>query len=414
MAVTGAAVNISSEHVREELEHPQQNSYLAAAPLGEQLPEVAAVKDGRQRAQLLRRILLDAIELLQPARPEPFGSHNARSYEVLTLRYIEGMDAEEIAQELGVSERQVYRDLRRAQDELARLLSPGIAGLTPTRAPGAATEVHSGAPASPTAPAEPISLAEEMERLVTRPKRLDLAQVLGSAVQSIEPLAARFGVTVEPRLAPTLPSVSADEGLLRQALIQALSLAVQSAPRMVRVSAEPAEAEVRVALKLHTGGQPLSESLLASLQLLADLQHLRLEVDSRRAESVISLALKVAEPRTVLVIEDNEGAIELYRRYLAQSEEWQVAGASDPRISLDMATRLQPAAIILDIMMPRQDGWSLLQALRATPATATIPVIVCSFFADPELASALGANVYLRKPVSRVQLLKALRECLPG
>jgi CheY-like chemotaxis protein len=50
-----------------------------------------------------------------------------------------------------------------------------------------------------------------------------------------------------------------------------------------------------------------------------------------------------------------------------------------------------------------------LQRLRAMPHTAAIPVIICSVFNDPELAYSLGASVSLPKPVSRQDVLEALR-----
>jgi CheY-like chemotaxis protein len=69
-----------------------------------------------------------------------------------------------------------------------------------------------------------------------------------------------------------------------------------------------------------------------------------------------------------------------------------------------------PDAIILDVMMPEMDGWEFLQRLRARPETALIPVVICSIFNDPELAYSLGASLYLPKPVSRDNVLKALRQ----
>lgn len=385
------------EVVRAALEHLHQDSFLAVSPVSDRLPDVAAAHDSRLRAQLLRRALLDAIELLRPTRPLPFGSREARSYEVLTLRYVEGMDGAEMATELGVSERQVYRDLRRALEELARLLLPEIAPAGP-----------------PTATDQPQedTLEGEMARLVARPKRVDVAEALRAAIASVAPLAGRLGSAITLSLPASLPPISADDGLLRQTLIQMLSLAVQSAPAAeVRVAAAVAGAWVTVTVLLPPEHRPLQAEMVESLRLLAEAQHMQIQVgDAGEGSTPLSLTVSAAQPQLVLVIEDNEGTVELYRRYLAQSQDWQAAGVGDPRVALDMAASLKPAAIILDVMMPRQDGWSLLQLLRGAPATAGIPVIVCSYFADPELAVALGANAYLRKPISRLELLRALRD----
>jgi CheY-like chemotaxis protein len=69
---------------------------------------------------------------------------------------------------------------------------------------------------------------------------------------------------------------------------------------------------------------------------------------------------------------------------------------------------VSPQAILLDVMMPQVDGWKVLARLRQHPATEQIPVIVCTIMAQEELALALGAGGFLRKPVSRQDFLDAL------
>jgi CheY-like chemotaxis protein len=66
--------------------------------------------------------------------------------------------------------------------------------------------------------------------------------------------------------------------------------------------------------------------------------------------------------------------------------------------------------MILDVMMPGASGWEILQTLRSHPPTATIPIIVCSVFNDPELAYALGATRFHSKPIRRDTILATLRE----
>jgi CheY-like chemotaxis protein len=68
----------------------------------------------------------------------------------------------------------------------------------------------------------------------------------------------------------------------------------------------------------------------------------------------------------------------------------------------------QPAVILLDVVLPVQDGWEVLAALRTDPLTAKIPVVVCSVLPDRELALSLGAIDFLAKPVTRVTLLQTL------
>jgi CheY-like chemotaxis protein len=63
---------------------------------------------------------------------------------------------------------------------------------------------------------------------------------------------------------------------------------------------------------------------------------------------------------------------------------------------------------VLDVMMPEQDGWTLLGQLREHPTTRGVPIIVCTILPQEQLALTLGAAEFIRKPVSRKTLLSAL------
>ena len=77
--------------------------------------------------------------------------------------------------------------------------------------------------------------------------------------------------------------------------------------------------------------------------------------------------------------------------------------------ALDLVRRVLPAAVVLDIKLPRLDGWQVLAELKADPATAAIPVVIASVVDDRPRGLALGAEVYLLKPVRRDDLVDALR-----
>jgi CheY-like chemotaxis protein len=109
----------------------------------------------------------------------------------------------------------------------------------------------------------------------------------------------------------------------------------------------------------------------------------------------------------ILVVDDQEVAIHLFERYLHRVP-LRVVGVREPKLALAEARRLRPRAIILDVMMPTQDGWEVLQTLQADPDTSHIPVIICSVWDVPELASAYGAAGFVKKPVNQQDLLEAL------
>ncbi len=116
-----------------------------------------------------------------------------------------------------------------------------------------------------------------------------------------------------------------------------------------------------------------------------------------------------ATPRddTVLIIDDDAGTRDLISRYL-QREGFVTRQASDGRTGLAMAKALRPRVVLLDVMMPQMDGWSVLTAIRSDPDLATTPVIMVSFVHEEGLAASLGANDYLTKPIEWDELRNVL------
>ncbi len=116
---------------------------------------------------------------------------------------------------------------------------------------------------------------------------------------------------------------------------------------------------------------------------------------------------------TVLVIDDDPGVQDLIARIL-KSEGWQVLPALTGKEGIRLARERRPDVITLDVMMPDQDGWSVLAVLKDDPALSRIPVIMLSMVDDRTLGFALGAQDYLVKPVERVRLLGVLAAHKPG
>jgi CheY-like chemotaxis protein len=111
--------------------------------------------------------------------------------------------------------------------------------------------------------------------------------------------------------------------------------------------------------------------------------------------------------RVLLVVDDNEGIITLFRRYLG-GHNWRVLGATSGAQAHQMIAQTPPTVVILDVMMPDEDGWEVLTTLLAHETTREIPIIVCSVLNESQLALTLGATAYLTKPVTRQSLLQAL------
>src|SRR5262249_13187718 len=79
---------------------------------------------------------------------------------------------------------------------------------------------------------------------------------------------------------------------------------------------------------------------------------------------------------------------------------------------LELARQLGPAAIVLDLSLPRVDGWEVLACAKADPALREIPIVVVSMLDERGRGFALGAADYLVKPVEPPGLLGTLRRVI--
>ena len=109
----------------------------------------------------------------------------------------------------------------------------------------------------------------------------------------------------------------------------------------------------------------------------------------------------------VLIIDDDTKAAELLRLYLTEAG-YAVAIARDGQAGLEQLMQLAPDAIILDVLLPKMDGWALLSQIKADPVTKDLPVIIASIVDQKGKGLALGAVQYLVKPVHREELLEGL------
>jgi PAS domain S-box-containing protein len=100
----------------------------------------------------------------------------------------------------------------------------------------------------------------------------------------------------------------------------------------------------------------------------------------------------------VLVIDDDTAQRDLLTRFL-EREGFGVRTAADGKAGLELARECKPRAILLDVMMPSMDGWSVLSALKADGELAKIPVVMVTFVNEPGLGASLGAADTVLKPV---------------
>jgi DNA-binding response OmpR family regulator len=118
----------------------------------------------------------------------------------------------------------------------------------------------------------------------------------------------------------------------------------------------------------------------------------------------------------LLIVEDDEFFIQAYVTKFAQ-EGIDVEVATDGGMALEKVKALNPALIILDLMIPVKDGFLVLEELQGNPATKSIPIIISSNLdqdASVKKGIALGAKDYFVKSnVSLDEVVKKVKEYLP-
>jgi CheY-like chemotaxis protein len=253
-----------------------------------------------------------------------------------------------------------------------------------------------------------------------------LHDVIQDVLDTLRPLLAASRTSASFEETDGLPLVFVKLPMLRQALLNIASVVIQCAPGgqlwvrahhrgkrlFVDFQAAPAS---EVASSAQAA---FSEMLEMAGQLLAFCQgSLRANVSGvgevasdgtvLPTVSALTVELEAAEVFTVLVIEDNEDTRQLLQRYL-HGTPYLFVGAPDAQQALVLAQKMLPRAIVLDVMMPGQDGWTLLGQLREHPSLRSVPIIVSTILPQKELAFALGAAEFIRKPIKRSELLEAL------
>lgn len=116
-----------------------------------------------------------------------------------------------------------------------------------------------------------------------------------------------------------------------------------------------------------------------------------------------------------ILIVDDEPHIVLSLEFLMRREGFEVASAADGEAGLAAVARHRPDLVILDVMMPKVNGFEVCQRLRADPALAGLKVLMLTAKGrevEVQKGLALGADAYLTKPFSTRELVARVRALL--
>jgi signal transduction histidine kinase/FixJ family two-component response regulator len=293
----------------------------------------------------------------------------------------------------------------------------------------------------------------EAGQMELRLKVVSVAEVVAQVASTVEPLAAQKQIHLVFS-APDAGQVLADEGKLKQMVLNLVSNAIKFTPDGGTVTIAAARVADRLQIVVTDTGigiaevdiprlfkefQQVDSSAnrnqqgtglgLALTRSLALLHGGDVWVESevgKGSRFTIDLPLEArgfvrtsngphgrAEPADtsralVIVVEDDPVAAELLTRQIEHAG-FRTEVARTGAEALTLAKEQTPAAITLDILLPDMDGWEVMTRLKRDEATSHIPVVVVSVVDNPELGRALGALDYFVKPVVAKELVSRLR-----
>src|SRR4029077_12280245 len=287
----------------------------------------------------------------------------------------------------------------------------------------------------------------EAGQMVLEPSTFSVASAFEYCLAMVRERAAGHAITVPVEVADGIDTIDADGLLFKRVVLNLLSNAVKFPPDNGGVSVRayregtdlmvtvtdtgigvPVEDQERIFESFQQGrrGAPKEEGTGLGLTLSRRIVWLfggRMWLESTPGvgstfgfsiPGVLEQGSKVASTAcddvpVVLLVDDDRASLDLNSAYLDGSPT-RVLRARDGVEALEGARRLLPAAVVLEIRLPKLDGWQVMAELKADPATTGIPVVIATAVDDRSRGLALGANVYLRKPIRREELVDALRQ----
>ncbi len=117
--------------------------------------------------------------------------------------------------------------------------------------------------------------------------------------------------------------------------------------------------------------------------------------------------------KKILITDDEENIRLLVSNMLGK--DYIVLGAGDGREAVEMAHSQKPDLILMDILMPKMDGYTACSTIKQDPDTRAIPVVMVSaigYELNVKLSQEIGADGYIIKPFNRRDLRDAIDRCL--
>ncbi len=176
----------------------------------------------------------------------------------------------------------------------------------------------------------------------------------------------------------------------------------------IKIGAVEEYEKTRLAFKfIWSDGQP--HPVVSNFDALVEVLGGRADIRTLDNCCTLDMVFPKSHKVVVLLVDDNYETAQLFRRFTSNTR-YEIFHTQSGLDLLEKIQQVAPDILVIDVLLPGQDGWDLLLQLRQNPQTTSLPVIVCSVMGDPEIARSLGANLYLPKPVDQKTFLWALEK----
>lgn len=388
-----------TQHIRFALHHLFEIGVLDKGPgpaLARWLDEVTPAGTNVSYGQRMHQVLVRGIEQLKPAEPLDPNLPRHRSYLILKRRYLDGVSVQQLETEFNSSSRQFRRENHRAIEELVLALWQ----LSPQSAQTVAS------------PAPPPDQAIVDSKLANFNRSASAIKLLDGVMDAAQTLAGIINATstqVTADIPLDLPAVNADRVALRLALIKLLRLAIAHSPEHAIRLRGTVQNESILLLLEGISGVTENDSVLSEAAQLFGLAEGVLSLTPAPPGQSITVQLSMHHRPIVLVVDDDPAMPRIVQRFLALQPITVISSNSTDDV-VKLARETQPVLILLDVLMPRRDGWEILQELKANPDTYHFQLAVCSIWDERELALSLGADMFFQKPIGRAELLACVEK----
>lgn len=397
--------NVSASELTKTLRRALLHLYDPVELRQNPLPDLLGLPQSENRVGQVRHLLERAIDAQKPDAGTPTDSPARRYHDLLIYRFIEQSGQKEVATDMAMS----LRHLQRLESAALRALAEHLAAQHNLLLTEEAVE-------------EAEDDSEQVQQEINWLKQsyptenISVASLLEPVLERLQPMMGGLRIS---RDLPDLPPIAIQVIPMQQALLHLLGLIAQAfQDGRLEIRARKERAAVELEFTAHyntrsraidqtawTEGLPLAESLAAAA---GGRLRVHQPAPSSSDDLLAALTMKAnPDSRLVLVVDDNHDTLLLLERFLANSQ-YTFLGLRQPEKLLAMLNERSPEILMLDVMLPGMDGWTLLSQVRQHPAGRHIPVIISTILPQEKLALMLGADAFLKKPFTAQELLNTL------